>query len=317
MTMRVLVLGHSSIVRRRVLAALRAQPAVTGIAIASRQAVAAPEPGIDYYVGYGAALAAAAWDLVYLSLPNALHATWARAALERGCHVLVDKPAFLHRQEARECLDLAERSGLLLAESVVWDAHPVWDELEHLRAQFDCRWTHIAATFCFPPFPPGNFRYDPALGGGALFDLGPYAVSCARRFLGTPPQELTARILSRHPQTGVDTAFTLLARVGEVGMTGQFGFTSAYNNRVELIGDTASFIVEPAFTSSAEHVHALRYRGPAGEGVKEVVAADSFALYLQRVLAALTAGEYGAEQIRLEQDMETMMRLRQAAGCEA
>jgi NDP-hexose-3-ketoreductase len=315
--MRVLVLGRSSIVRRRVLAALRAQPEVTGIGIASRQPVAAPEPDVDYYVGYGAALAAAPWDLVYISLPNALHALWARAALEQGCHVLVDKPAFLHRQEARDCLDLAERRGLLLAESVAWDAHPVWGEVEGLRAQFDCRWTHIAATFCFPPFPPGNFRYDPALGGGALFDLGPYAVSCARRFLGAPPQELAAQIMSRHPQTGVDTAFTLLARAGDVGMTGQFGFTSAYNNRLELIGDTASFIVEPAFTSTSEHVHALRYRGPAGEGVVQVAAADSFVRYLQRVLAALTAGEYGPERARLEQDMETMMRLRQAAGCEA
>src|SRR5689334_14044539 len=95
--MRLLILGYSSIVERRVLPAAAKAGGIETISIASKshpKPQSWPKPG-RFFDDYEAALRGSDCDLVYLSLPNVMHEHWVMAALAAGKHVVVDKPAMM------------------------------------------------------------------------------------------------------------------------------------------------------------------------------------------------------------------------------
>ena len=63
-------------------------------------------------------------DAVYIALPNSLHGEWVRAALEKGKHVLCEKPLTPTAAEAAGLFELAEQEGLVLAEAFMYRHHP-------------------------------------------------------------------------------------------------------------------------------------------------------------------------------------------------
>jgi xylose dehydrogenase (NAD/NADP) len=123
-------------------------------------------------------------DAVYLPLPNNLHREWTLRALAAGKHVLCEKPLALNAQEADEMAAAAERSGRLLMEAFMYRFHPrIRSIVAGLRHNPPA---DLVARFGFPIDAPGNYRLDPALGGGALLDVGCYTINLARWVLGEP-----------------------------------------------------------------------------------------------------------------------------------
>ena len=124
--MRLLILGYSSIAERRVIPAAGAVAAIGEISIASRSRkppAAWPKQG-RFFTDYESALRESDADIVYLSLPNAMHEQWTMAALAAGKHVVVDKPAMMTREAAERAVAEARRGKRLLAEATVFGYHP-------------------------------------------------------------------------------------------------------------------------------------------------------------------------------------------------
>src|SRR6185369_4992905 len=108
--MRLLILGYSSIVERRVIPAAAKVEAIAEISIASKSRPQ-PEgwPKRDrFFNDYAAALRDSDSDLIYLSLPNAMHEPWVMAALAAGKHVVVDKPAMMTLAASERAVDAAQ-----------------------------------------------------------------------------------------------------------------------------------------------------------------------------------------------------------------
>src|ERR1700737_377810 len=98
--MRLLILGFSSIAERRVIPAAAKVAAIDQISIASKsrpQPEDWPKAGC-FFSDYETALRESQADIVYLSLPNAMHEHWVMAALRAGKHVIVDKPAMITQE---------------------------------------------------------------------------------------------------------------------------------------------------------------------------------------------------------------------------
>jgi predicted dehydrogenase len=172
---------------------------------AARAASFAEELGIPHVAAdYEALLASDAVDLVYNGLPPSGHAHWTIAALEAGKHVLCEKPFAMNAAEARAMVDAAERTGKVLIEAYHYRHHPLFARvLAALDAGDIGAVSRIDAHFNVRiPYDPGEIRYDPALGGGAMMDLGCYCVHQARSVMGTEPDVLCAAA-SRH-ESGVD-----------------------------------------------------------------------------------------------------------------
>lgn len=313
--MKLLVLGGSDIFFRRVLPVLPGL-GVTAVCLASRSGRRPPDGPclpVSRFDDPTAALAASPAEAVYVTTENSRHASLALAALESGRHVVVDKPAFPDLETAERAANLAARKGLVLAEATVWADHP---RLAGLRQAFAAAGTapsRLSAIFSFPPLAPGNFRHLAACGGGALYDLGPYAVSPGRILFGAEPEDVVCRVLARGPE--VETAFScLLTYAGGRSLAGTFGFDTGYANRLDALGPGLAVAMDRAFTPPPGASLALSVNTPAGARTETFEPADAFAGFFQRALAAMRQGTGDALARDLLADARTLSRLRRAAG---
>jgi predicted dehydrogenase len=293
--MRLLILGYSSIVQRRVIPAAAKAVAIEEISIASKRR---PEPNEGwlkrgrFFADYDTALQQSGCDIVYISLPNAMHEHWILTALARGKHVLVDKPAMISPDACERGLRQARRAGRMLAEATVFDYHPHFEALQRFLADHGPL-THVDAQFIIPPLPIDNFRNHAALGGGCLLDMGPYAAALMRTLGGGPPSQIAALAGSRHPETGVDMGFSVQARLANGGVfSGQFSFEGEYQNRLLVVAHSGSVMIERVFTPPSDYRIEWRQRVRNVEIPVTFEAADTFANFLDAATRAISGGDH-------------------------
>lgn len=314
----VLILGWSSIARRRVAPAL-ARLGAGAVDVASRtQDVDRPAGlGGRTFTDYGAALDASAATIVYVSTRNHEHAAHAAAALASGRHVVIDKPATLAEADTARLVERASAAGLLIAEATVWPWHPQVSAAQDLIAAHG-RIEHISASFSYPPLPAGNFRHVAGHGGGALWDLGPYAVTPGRVFFDSAPDAVDAHAsgLDAHASgAALETSFsTLMRHPGGATVSGHFSVSAPYVNRLELIGPNLRLTLDRVFTTPADAV--TRITGEAaGKAIAiDAPAGDTFAAFLADVMSAAGAGHSDRFARAMLADARAMARLRQATG---
>jgi predicted dehydrogenase len=252
-------------------------------------------------------------DLAYVSLVNSAHAYWVEKALETGRHVIVDKPAFTDIQDARRLVDLATKRNLCLAESTVYTYHPQIQLARDVFSRARSSPTRLAATFSFPPLSPNNFRYKKALGGGALWDLGPYAVTPGRIFFGQEPDQVFCRAF-KDKGSEVDTSFSVLITYPqERSMVGHFGFNTEYRNHLNILGLGASVDIERVFTIPAEMENELRVRIRNENTVQKAPKVDTFLTFLRRVADAIQTDSHHLLARDLLADASTLHKLRTSA----
>lgn len=137
---------------------------------------------------YEALLADPDIEAVYNPLPNSLHAQWSIGALAAGKHVLCEKPLAVSSEQARAMFATARAHGRVLVEGFPYRSQPHSAELRRLvQSGAIGRLVSIQAAFGLTFADAGNFRWDPALGGGAMLDLGTYPVSLVRMLTGQRP----------------------------------------------------------------------------------------------------------------------------------
>ncbi len=198
---------------------VRESERVEVVAIASRTLARAEAfahaHGIARALGsYEALLADDGVDAVYVPLPNALHAPWSIAAARAGKHVLCEKPLAGSEAEARGMFEAAEARGVVLLEAFPFHFQPHTREIERVLSAGEIgELRYLQASFGFTLKDAGNVRLDPALGGGALMDVGCYPASLSRLVFGRRPENVTASAV--WTERGVD--LTLGATLGYDG----------------------------------------------------------------------------------------------------
>ncbi len=312
--MRFLIIGFSSIVARRALPALLQLPNVESIDIASRRPLvrtSLPEHWHGrIYDDYSVAILDSQADVVYVSLVNGLHEEWAGAALLSGKHVVVDKPAFLSLAAADQLLELAAKNDLSLSEAVVFPHHPQLAASQKLLLEQGGA-TRITATFTIPPLPIDNFRNHPELGGGSLSDMGPYAATVSRMFFGDLPEKLSCNLVSSHPETDADTAFSVLASYsGGRSYIGHFGFDTEYQNWLTLIGPKVAVTLDRVFSAPPDLQTHLDVSLNSQRSRIAVEAGDSFKNFFSRVIGAIEDHCWSefAKNLRHDAQMLDIMR---------
>jgi xylose dehydrogenase (NAD/NADP) len=224
------------------------------VALASRS----PERARAMLAPYGAAHAVDSYeglldrgdvDAVYIPLTNNLHVEWTVRALAAGKHVLCEKPLAMNAAQAEEMASAATRADRLLMEGFMYRFDPRAREfVERVRDPL-----HVQVSFGFR-LHGDNFRFDAALGGGALFDVGCYTVSMAHWILGEPEQILAWGRM----RDGIDmTAAALL--ISDQGRTASVwaSFESPEAQEVTVVSRDAVHRLDRPFTSDGS---GLSYR---------------------------------------------------------
>jgi NDP-hexose-3-ketoreductase len=313
--MRLLILGYSSIAQRRVIPAAAMIEAIEEISIASKSI---PEPNEGwpkrgrFFADYQDALRESSADIVYLSLPNAMHEYWVMQVLAAGKHVLVDKPAMTTREACERGIREARRTERILAEATVFAHHPHFEALKEFLAEHGPL-THVDAQFIIPPLPIANFRNHRELGGGCLLDMGPYAAALMRILGGGAPSHITALEGTRHPETGVDTGFSAQARLANGGIfSGHFSFEGEYQNRLLVVARSGSVTIERVFSPPADYQIEWRQRVRNVEHLVKFEAADIFARFLEAVTTAISGSDHEPLHRDLLADADCRARIAEA-----
>ncbi|MHC5374652.1 Gfo/Idh/MocA family protein [Enterococcus sp. LJL120] len=187
------------------------------VAVASRslekaQAFAA-EFGIEQaYGSYQDMLSNPDIDIIYVAVPNKQHSDHILQGLAAGKHILCEKAITMNSRELTEAMALAEEKQLVLAEAMTIFNMPLF---ERLKSIIDAgrlgKIKMIQAPFGSYKEPdPTNRFFNPDLAGGALLDIGTYAVSFARYFLSAQPKVIASSMVPF--STGVDEQSVTILR---------------------------------------------------------------------------------------------------------
>jgi predicted dehydrogenase len=282
------VLGTARIARTRVLPGMRRSEHARVVAVASRDGgragAVAREHGIERaYGSYEELLADRDVEAIYNPLPNHLHVPWSVRAADAGKHVLCEKPVALNAPEARELLAARDRAGVVMAEAFMVRVHPQWLAVRELvRAGRIGELRHFSCHFSYSLDEPGNIRNQPGWGGGALLDIGCYAVTLARWLFDGEPSRVLA-LLERDPVFGTDRLSSGLLEFDG----GYASFTCATQlvpyQRVHVFGTRGRIEVEVPFNAPVDRPCRIFIDDGAdllGAGIEtiELPVADQFAL---------------------------------------
>ena len=199
------------------------------------------------YDTYEALVAAPEVDAVYVATPHPMHHAHACLAIDAGKAVLVEKPFTMNADEALDLVRAARARDVFLMEAMWTRFLPPVAQIRRLVANGtlgEIVSVHADHGGWFPE-DAGSRLFAPELGGGALLDLGVYAVSFASMVLGTPE-----RIVALHDPafTGVDAQTSMLfghARGAQAVLT----CTLAANGptRAAIVGTAARIEIERPF----------------------------------------------------------------------
>jgi predicted dehydrogenase len=189
-------LGVSNLFINKVLPSLISSDIVEVYGIASRNGEKAKEASLKYnipkfYASYEELLQDKTIDLVYIPLPNHIHAEWIKKSADYGKHIICEKPLTLHADEAGEAIAYATKKGVQIMEAFMYRFHPQWRKaLELVRFSEIGKITSIHTFFGYNNTDPKNIRNIKETGGGAILDIGCYAVSSARFLLQAEPKRV-------------------------------------------------------------------------------------------------------------------------------
>jgi predicted dehydrogenase len=269
------ILGAANIAAWQFIPAVRASRRGALVAVAARDAARAREFAARHgipraHAGYEALLADPEVDAVYIALPNALHAAWTEAAARAGKHVFCEKPFAANAPEAARAVAACEAAGVLCMEAFVYRYHPQTQRLERwLRegAIGTVRTVHAAFHFVLGgERRRTDIRMQAALAGGALMDVGCYAVNWLRLVFGEEPQQATA-VAVWDPERGVDTQLVgMLHFSGGRAGTLSCGFDMPGTVATRVVGTEGEIVVsQPYHPRGQEATVALRRLGQAEE----------------------------------------------------
>jgi xylose dehydrogenase (NAD/NADP) len=185
-------------------------------------------------------------------LPNDLHTEWTARAARAGKHVLCEKPLALTVEEVDRVVEAARAGGVVVAEAFMYRHHPQTLRVREMVASGELgRVRLVHGSFTFDLDNEGDYRLNPAQGGGSVWDIGCYPVSFARFVLGEEPVEAFGWSVTE--AGGADTTFSGQLRFPS-GALASFdcGFRAPFRTRMEVVGEKCVVVVPRPFKPGRE-----------------------------------------------------------------
>ncbi len=239
-------------IARTVGGVIAAHPDMEVVAVGSRDAgraaaLAADLGAVRSYGSIAGLLADAGVQAVYVATPHAQHAAVVEPALRAGLAVLCEKPLTASLAATEHLAAVAVETGSFLMEAMWTRFNPLVQRLQAVvRAGGLGPLRSVQASIGFAaPYVPDARLWSPALGGGALLDLGVYTVDFARSLLGDPH---TVSVVGTLAGTGVDaSSTTVLSCAGGATALLDVSLTAALPGRALVVGRDGSAELGPSF----------------------------------------------------------------------
>ena len=217
------------------------------VAIASRRPGAAAEilakyapkiSGVKTYDALENLLADAHVQAVYIPLANHEHAEWALKAIAAGKHVLIEKPLAITVADIEAIEIAAKKHQVKVMEGFMYRFHPQHQRVKEIIASGvigEVRFAKASYSFMMRPARMYRLANDTDLGGGAMWDIGPYAIHTLRHCFDVDPISVSA--MAKYADTGADITTSGVIDFGD-GKRGHFdtSFECSRQSEYTLIG---------------------------------------------------------------------------------
>lgn len=305
------ILGTGSIARQFA-TGLQALPDATLAAVGSRTQESADAFGDRFgaarrHASYEALAADPEVDAIYVATPHSLHRECTLLCIEHGKPVLCEKPFAINAAQAADMVAAARARGVFLMEAMWTRFLPLIGRMRQLLkdgAIGEVRMLHADFGFRTGVNPTGRL-FDPALGGGALLDVGIYPVSLASLVLGQP-----ARIVA-------------MADIGSTGVDEQAGIILGYDGGQLALLSTAIRTSTPheariMGTQGLIHLHGQWWRGTgltlAVDGqepqqIEEPITGNGYNYEAAEVARCVRAGLAESDTMPLDETLAIMRTL--------
>lgn len=253
-------------------------------------------------------------DVIYITTPHNTHYGFIKKALENGKHVFVEKSITLNSRELDEMIALATEKKLILAEAMTIWHMPLYKDLWKLvRSGQIGKVQMITMNFgSFKEYDMSNRFFNMDLAGGALLDIGVYALSIVRSFMDEKPNEILSQM--KPSPTGSDEQATILLK----NPSGQMATVALSMHSKQP--KRAVISCEKAYIEIMEYPRgekATIVDANTGERKELQTGETANALFyeMQDMEAAILEGQTGAMQLEYTKDvMDIMTSLRKEWG---
>lgn len=251
------ILSTAAIGTKQVIPAIQAAPNCEVVAIASRSIDrgrdTADRLGIPVaYDSYEKLLAANDIDAVYNPLPNHLHREWTIKAAGAGKHVLCEKPLALTSAGAQDMVNACAAKDVKLMEAFMYRLHPSWVKVRDMISSGSIGGLiSIQTRFAYFNDDPADIRNQVQAGGGALMDIGCYAINVSRMLFESEPTRVQASI-RRDPNFGTDIVTSALLDFGEGRASFVVSTQAQPDQNVHVLGSDGRIEVEIPFNAPSD-----------------------------------------------------------------
>ena len=275
------LIGAGWIATKAIAPAMHAAPNAIVQAVASRDSKRSQSLNpITIHNDYEALLSDPLVDAVYISLPNHLHCEWTVKALNAGKPVLCEKPFAMNIAEVETMVQAARDNNRILVEAASSMWHPRMIRLiEYVKNGTIGELTSIDSSFTFPAEIEGNYRNSPAMGGGALYDVGVYPLHAIAALIGDDAKVEIESCDKKVSPSGIDLTSKWQIRINDsITASGLASFEMPEAQSLVVRGEKSSLelVGNQAFTS---------WHSPStlrlGDNIENFEAADSYALMIE------------------------------------
>ncbi|GAB4413101.1 MAG: Gfo/Idh/MocA family oxidoreductase [Bacteroidia bacterium] len=242
-------------------------------------------------------------DIVYVVLPNAMHAEYTIRAARAGKHVICEKPMAVSAQECKDMIRACQEAGVKLSIGYRLHYDPFHREVMRIgQEQVLGKIKLIENSFGFRSIDWANWRFEHALaGGGALMDVGVYCVNAACYMTGEQPVAITAQEIKTYPQRFKDVDETLLWQMEFPGGA-MASCTTSYAigvNRLLAHAEEGSFELQPSYGYGGIGGH-IKGEALSFKAINQQAAQmDAFAQHILEGTPNLVPGEMGLRDMQI------------------
>jgi len=287
------VLGCSRHFALRIATPLKSSLLVEPYAIASRDAAKAKKfaKNWDFPVSYGSydeLLADPRVDFIYCPLPNHLHFQYIKKSADVSKPILCEKPICLNAKDAVLAAEYCKKRKVPLMEAFMYRFHPQWVRAAEIVKSGELgEVLSTSGVFSYTNKDGDNIRNKADCGGGAILDIGCYAVSSSRLLMGREPKRVAAT-LYRDPVFKTDILSSAILDFGD-GRASTFSVSTQMfpYQRVSAFGSSGSLSVKVPFNMFADVPGKLTVTSSIAKREVETEIADQYLLQFDAFAQAL------------------------------
>ncbi|WP_046215731.1 Gfo/Idh/MocA family protein [Paenibacillus wulumuqiensis] len=247
-------------------------------------------------------------DIIYIATPHSNHHSYVMKCLHANKHVFCEKAITVNSRELQEIRTLAEEKKLVLAEAMTIYHMPLYRELRRFMESGRLGAIKMINVSMGDPkkYDPSNRFYNPELAGGALLDMGVYALSFVRCFLSGELEQILTSV--EKAPTGVDTQSTTILKTNRRELAAVSLALNASIPRSGMIGCEKGYIEVKEFSRADQAI--VHYTDGRTETIQSGSSSQALA-YEVEYMNRCVRGEQEEHTMRLTTDvMELMTRIR-------